>query len=45
MTILEAGSGVGRDLMPIGLRFREVLGNLSFNRFVIDVVNGTADSR
>ena len=37
MTVLEAGSGVDRDLTPIGLHFRQVLGNLTFNKFVIDI--------
>jgi hypothetical protein len=38
MTVLEAGNGIDRDLTPIGTRFRETLGNLSFNRFAVEII-------
>jgi hypothetical protein len=38
MTVLEAGSGIDRDLTPIGIRFRETLGNLAFSRFAVEIV-------
>ena len=37
MTILRAGSGIDRNLKRIGDPFREALGDLLFDRFVIDV--------
>ena len=44
MTILRAGSNIDRNLNRIGVPFREVLGDLLFDRFVIDIAsrdNGT----
>ena len=38
MAVLRAGSGVDRDLRLIGVPFREALGNLTFDRFAIEVV-------
>ena len=37
MTLLHPGSGIDRDLTPMGVRFRELLGTLTFDRFEIDV--------
>lgn len=37
MTLLHPGSGIDRDLTPMGVRFRELLGTLTFDRFKIDV--------
>ena len=39
MAVLRAGSGVDRDLTLLGVPFRETLGNLTFDKFVIDVVS------
>jgi len=41
---LRAGSNIDRNLNRIGVPFREVLGDLLFDRFVIDIAsrdNGT----
>ena len=38
MTLLLAGSGIGRELRPIGEAFRASVGDLTFDRFVVDVV-------
>lgn len=37
MAILRAGSGIDRDLTLIGIPFREALGDLTFDRFAIEV--------
>ena len=37
MAILRAGSGVHQDLTPLGLSFREEIGDLTFDRFQIEV--------
>jgi hypothetical protein len=42
MAILRAGSGVDRDLRTIGVPFRRALGNLTFDRFAIEVVTLTS---
>lgn len=39
MAVLSTGSGIDRDLTLIGVLFRETLGDLTFDRFAIDVVN------
>jgi hypothetical protein len=39
MAVLRAGSGVGRDLKRIGVRFRQMLGILRFDTFVVEVVS------
>jgi hypothetical protein len=41
MAVLRAGTGIDRDLKLIGVPFRESLGDLMFDRFVIDVVRRT----
>lgn len=38
MTMIRPGSGIDRDLTIIGAPFREALGDLSFNNFVINIV-------
>ncbi len=38
MTVLRSGSGIPSDLTPIGARFRETLGILTFDRFAVEVV-------
>lgn len=38
MAVLRAGSKVDRDLKTIGIPFRQALGNLTFDRFAIEVV-------
>jgi len=38
MTVLRAGSGVDHDLATLGNPFREHVGDLTFDRFEIDVV-------
>ena len=38
MTVLRAGSGVDHDLTALGNPFREHVGDLTFDRFEIDVV-------
>lgn len=38
MSLLRAGSGIDRDLKPIGAAFRQTLGNLTFDSFSIKVV-------
>lgn len=38
MTVLEPGSSIPRDLTPIGARFRETIGDLTFDTFVIEIV-------
>lgn len=38
MAILRAGSGIGRDLTQLGVPFRDLLGDLKFDRFIIDIV-------
>lgn len=38
MTVLRAGSGVDHDLTTLGNPFREHVGDLTFDRFEIDVV-------
>jgi hypothetical protein len=42
MTLLRAGSSIDRDLTTVGTLFRKALGNLTFDKFSIDVVNRTA---
>jgi len=37
MVILRPGSGIGRDLSLIGGPFRETLGELRFDRFVVEI--------
>ena len=37
MAILRAGSGVDHDLKIVGIPFREALGNLTFDKFAIDI--------
>ena len=44
MALLRAGSGIDGDLTKIGKAFREVLGTLTFDTFVIDVVTRRSDS-
>ena len=41
MTLLRAGSGIDRDLTITGVTFRSLLGNLTFDKFSIDVVSRT----
>jgi len=43
MTVLKPGSGISSDLTPIGARFRETLGILTFDRFAVEIVQ--EDSR
>ena len=43
MAMLRAGSGIARDLRLLGVVFREKLGNLRFDRFVVEVVRRAAD--
>lgn len=38
MSVLRAGSGVDRNLKVIGDQFRESLGSLTFDTFLIDIV-------
>jgi len=38
MTLLTPGSGVNRDLTKLGSLFRERIGNLQYDRFIVDVV-------
>lgn len=38
VAVLRAGSGVDPDLTKLGLLFRKTMGNLTFDRFVIQVV-------
>ena len=38
MTVLRSGSGIPSDLTPIGARFRETMGILTFDRFAVEVV-------
>ena len=38
MSILRPGSEIDRDLKAIGERFRQTIGDLTFDRFVVDVV-------
>jgi hypothetical protein len=40
VTVLKPGSGIGCDLTPIGARFRETLGILTFDRFAVEIVEG-----
>lgn len=44
MGLLSAGSRVDRDLSQIGIRFRQILGNLTFDRFAIEVKARTIDT-
>jgi hypothetical protein len=46
MSILRPGSEIDHDLKAIGERFRQTIGDLTFDRFVVDVVtkNGTKAS-
>jgi hypothetical protein len=37
MSLLRSGSGINRDLTVIGKRFRDQVGDLVFDRFIIDV--------
>lgn len=37
MTLLKPGSGIDRDLTLVGCMFREKIGILTFDRFIIDV--------
>lgn len=41
MSVLRAGSGIDRDLKIIGQQFRESLGNLTFDKFLVEVVRKT----
>ncbi len=41
MTLLLPGNAVDRDLRPLGAHFRTALGHLTFDRFIIDVVQRT----
>jgi hypothetical protein len=43
MVVLRAGSGIHRDLTLLGSRFREGLGELTFDTFSIDVVTGAGE--
>lgn len=45
MAVLRAGSGVDRNLKIIGEQFREALGDLTFDRFEVDVVRKTVSKR
>jgi len=44
MAVLRAGSGIDRDLTVVGVPFRAALGDLTFDRFAIDIVRRTAES-
>lgn len=39
MTVLQAGTGIDRDLTKIGILFRQRLGDLRFDRFEVEVVS------
>lgn len=41
MAVLRAGSGIDSNLTLIGVPFREILDDLTFDRFAIDVVRLT----
>lgn len=43
MSVLYAGNGVDRDLTIIGDKFRDSIGDLVFDEFVIDIVRKAAD--
>jgi hypothetical protein len=43
MALLHAGSGIDRDLAPLGASFRCALGHLTFDRFIVEIVS--KDSR
>jgi hypothetical protein len=38
MALLRPGSGVARDLSRLGVQFREGAGELTFDRFLVDIV-------
>jgi hypothetical protein len=38
IAVLRAGSGIQRDLKPIGDRFRREIGDLRFDRFQVEIV-------
>jgi hypothetical protein len=42
MAVLRAGSRIDRNLIRVGIPFREALGDLTFDRFAIDVVRRLA---
>jgi len=44
MAMLRAGSDINRDLKLIGRPFRQALGELMFDRFVVDVARRLIDS-
>lgn len=38
MTLIRPGNGIHHDLTRIGIPFREIIGDLTFDRFQIDVI-------
>ena len=44
MALLRAGSGVQRDLTQLGTPFRQALGDLHFDRFLVETVCLTSSS-
>jgi hypothetical protein len=45
MSILLAGSGIERDLVLVGAPFRERIGDLTFDKFAVEVVNRNTSAR
>lgn len=45
MTLLKPGSGVDGSLTSLGERFRASVGTLTFDRFLVDVVRRTVESK
>lgn len=44
MAIFRAGNNVERDLTQVGSRFRAVFGDLTFRRFIVDIVKSNGAS-
>jgi hypothetical protein len=42
MALLRAGSGIERNLTPLGAAFRSALSELTFDRFEVDIVRRNA---
>ena len=45
ISLVRAGSGIGRDLKPYGKAFRERMSTLRFDRFLVEVKNSRGDTQ